>query len=293
MRTTLLSIAVLPVLTCAQSWCPPGAEWIFNFVSDQATGVRRAWYSGDTLVGGLPCQRIDQTIIAYEPIVPFGSAFTQQDSPIFTHGQGDLIRIWDQAEGVFDTLAWFGAAPGDRWNLPEYAGPLAYFEVLDTGTRVVSGMSLRYLVVEEPAIMGFVDTLVERIGFEQFYLRPLETMLLDFNTNGLVCYRDDDLGQFDGWWPGHPCDFTLSLNEALGTSGGILFPNPGTTHFTLDLPPTMHRITLLDATGRMVLQQRTTDARPVIDTGTLPAGLYRITAHGKQGAVLGATWVKE
>ena len=252
-----------------------------------------AWYSGDTLVGGLPCQRIDQTIIAYEPTIPLGSAFTQQDPPIFTHGQGDLIRTWDEAEGVFDTLAWFGAAPGDRWHHPAYAGPVAYFEVLDTGTRIVSGMSLRYLVVEEPSVMGVVDTLVERIGFARFYLRPQETMLLDFTTNGLVCYRDDDLGQVDGGWPGHPCDFTLSVNEALGTSVSTLYPNPGNTYFTLDVTPGPHTITLFDATGRVVLEQRTADGRPVIGTEALPAGLYRVTVRDEHGAVSGATWVKE
>jgi hypothetical protein len=43
----------------------------------------------------------------------------------------------------------------------------------------------------------------------------------------------------------------------------------------------------------MVLQQRTADARPVIATEALPAGLYRITVRDEQGAVLGAMWVKE
>jgi hypothetical protein len=43
----------------------------------------------------------------------------------------------------------------------------------------------------------------------------------------------------------------------------------------------------------MVLQQRTTDARPVIATEVLPAGLYRITVRDERGAVLGSTWVKE
>lgn len=43
----------------------------------------------------------------------------------------------------------------------------------------------------------------------------------------------------------------------------------------------------------MVLRQRTADARPVITTEALPAGLYRITVRDEQGTVMGATWVKE
>jgi len=69
--------------------------------------------------------------------------------------------------------------------------------------------------------------------------------------------------------------------------------NPGTTHFSLDLPPGPHSITLFNAMGRKVLQQRITDARPVIATEGLPAGLYRISVRDAQGGVMGATWVKE
>ncbi|MBK8614741.1 MAG: hypothetical protein IPN85_15070 [Flavobacteriales bacterium] len=88
-RTRFLAVfAVLTLGSQAQSWCAPGAEWLFNFYSLQANGVRRAWYSGDTVVGGLPCQRINQLVLAYEPIFPFGTPFSFQDMPIITHGQG-------------------------------------------------------------------------------------------------------------------------------------------------------------------------------------------------------------
>jgi len=72
-----------------------------------------------------------------------------------------------------------------------------------------------------------------------------------------------------------------------------VFPNPGNADLMLDLPPGPHTITLFDATGRAVVQQRTTDTRPVINTEALPAGLYRITVRDERGAVLGAPWVKE
>ncbi len=85
---------------------------------------------------------------------------------------------------------------------------------------------------------------------------------------------------------------SVGLDEVGPLTQLQLFPNPGTTHFTLHLPPGPHTITLFDATGRMVLQQRTTNARPVIATETLPSGLYRIVVRDAQGAVMGTTWVK-
>ena len=86
---------------------------------------------------------------------------------------------------------------------------------------------------------------------------------------------------------------SVGLDQAGSCAQLQSFPNPGTTHFTLDLPPAPHTITLFDATGRMVLQQRTTDTRSVIATEALPAGLYRIAVRDEQGAMMGATWVKE
>lgn len=276
MRTssTLFVILCLGPQLSAQNWCAPGAEWLFNFHSQGATGVRRAWYSGDTLVGGLPCQRIDQTIIAYEPVFPFGTPFIVQDEPIITHGQDDLIRVWDQLNNEFDTLAWFGAVPGDRWNVPQYEGP-GQFDVLDTGTRVIAGIPLHYLVVEEEVVMGMPDTLFERIGFEYFYVRPAETLLIDFVTSGLICYHDDLIGQFDGWSQWHPCDFTLSLEE-WDAPNAQPSPNPGIDHFTLSLSSGPHTITLLDVTGSIVLQERTSDGCTRIGTAQLPSGIYLV-----------------
>lgn len=86
---------------------------------------------------------------------------------------------------------------------------------------------------------------------------------------------------------------SVGLDEEGSPTQVPLFPNPGTTHLTLDLSPTPHTITLFDATGRMVLQQRTTDARPVIDTEALPAGLYRIAVRDEHGGSMSTSWVKE
>ncbi len=289
-RILLFPIGLLLLATLnAQQWCAPGAEWLFNFGSMQAGGVRRAWYSGDTIVGGQPCQRIDHTIVAYEPVPPLGSPFTYQDQPFFTHAQGDLVELWDPSGSAFDTLAWFGAAPGDHWDLAGLSG-VARFDVLDTGTRLVDGIPLRYLVVEEPIVMGVVDTLFERIGFEYFYLLPMESIVIDFTTNWLVCYRDSWIGRFDGWFPsGEACDFSVSVKER-EEAHPRPYPNPGTDHFTLSLPTGPHVVTLLDATGRVVLRQRSTGERTSIDTAKLAPGTY--VARVDEGSSR-VTWVKQ
>ena len=85
----------------------------------------------------------------------------------------------------------------------------------------------------------------------------------------------------------------VGIGEFNDSNALSFFPNPGTTDITLDLPPGPHTITLFDAMGRMVLQHRTAEVRPVFNTEALLAGLYRITVRDAQGGVMGATWVKE
>ncbi len=222
-----------------------------------------------------------------------GQPFTQELEPLFTRYADGVVHIWDQWSSTYDTLMWFSAEPGQHWNIHHQDG-FARFNVLDTGTSVVEGIPLRYVVVEEPFLLFATDTMRERIGSDFFYIDPRETLLTDWTTGWLRCYRDQMINEFHGWswtWAGN-CAFTVQVPEQQEPIG-MPFPNPGTDQINLTLPPGPHTITLLDATGRMVLQQRTAEERPVIGTEDLPAGLYRITVRDERGTVMGATWVKE
>jgi hypothetical protein len=135
--------------------------------------------------------------------------------------------------------------------------------------------------------------LTERLDFMEIFINAISPMLLvDQPFGGLRCYSDNDL-QWTNPTLQFGCASLVGLANLDRSMATAIYPNPGTTHFTLNLPPGPHTITLFDATGRMVLQQRTTDARPVIATEALPAGLYRISVCDERSEVMGATWVKE
>ena len=148
------------------------------------------------------------------------------------------------------------------------------------------------MVVEEPIVMGWVDTLRERIGFDYFYIDPMQTMLIDWTTAGLHCYRDADIDEYHGWsWQG-ACDFTVSIPENAHEIA-TPYPNPGTSSFTLQLPGGMHTIEVFDATGRRVLSERTTDANVRVDTEEIPAGLYHVRVMDALGPTQNARWIKQ
>ncbi len=283
--TCTLALSLVPV--SAQQWCAPGSEWLFGFWSLQATGVRHAWYAGDTIVGGLAAKRIDQDIHAYQPVPPFGTPFYTTAQSLITAEVGDMVMLWDNGTSSYDTLMWFGAVPGQSWRSAHHPGP-AHFDVLDTGTMVVEGIPLRFLVVEEPVVMGVTDTLLERIGFDYFYLFPDESFLLDFTTTWLQCYHDTDIPEFDGNVQLHPCDVTLAMDQERPDPVNV-FPNPGEDVLTLALLSGEHRIVLFDATGRIALSEHATGSRVRMATGGLPAGPYVIRVDGSRPV----RWVKQ
>jgi len=295
MRRTFLILVLLPQLAVAQSWCPPGAEWTFGYndIVGGVIGHARVDHTADTLLAGLPAQRLEVHVNAYS--YPSQSYLTEQAAGVwFTTGNGDIVQLWDPNEAAFDTLYWFSAVPGDRWSVPWTLGGVPNFIVLDTLWTTISGLQLRQAVVglDTPSPEP-IDTLTERLGFLEIFINAISPMfLVDQPFGGLRCYHDDDLQWTDPGWS-YGCASLLGLGEHEPTSNLRIFPNPGTTNFTLDLLPGPHTITLVDATGRMVLQQRFADERPVIGTEHLPEGLYRITVQDDQSGLMGATWVKE
>lgn len=281
-------LALLWVVTAhAQSWCVPGATWTFD-APGSLGGYVQFSYVGDTLIDGEVAQIIDQYNVLQQ--VPDLSILTISYASVarITKLVDDVVYAYNpdvSPSAPWDTLYWFGAQVGSRWRPPHMnCSPL---NVTATGTGEFGGVQLRYLDI------GPVHRIYERFGY-LWHIALNCPGILVLEPASLRCYSDVELSVQFG--PAGCLDL-VSVAEHEVRTGLAAFPNPGTTHFTLSavegsLPPGPHTITLFDATGRMVLHQRTNDARPVIGTEALPTGLYRITVRDDRGAVMGATWVK-
>lgn len=289
MRGTLLTLVSMPIVIYAQSWCPPGATWTYTHSNSWThEGFARYQYIGDTLLAGSNAQIISMHGEGYD--FPMQTSFNWDQGPYFTTVNGGLVNLWTGS--VFDTLFNFNANVGDHWlmNVPDGSTPFVVISVTDTGSTVIDGIPLRYLVT---ALNGSgSDTIMERLGSLTHQLVPWSMWVADQLDGPLRCYGDMEIDDQLPWWT-YGCESWLGTDEASMTPMSFPFPNPGSDHFTLTLPPASHNITLFDATGRMVLHQRTTDALPVTNTEALPAGLYRITVRDEQGGVTSGPWMKE
>lgn len=293
MRPTLGILALFTLVSAqAQSWCPPGAIWSYASQISQYPTNRIIRYTGDTIVDGHGSKHllvVDQYINPNTQLVDtFGLP-----AHAFTRLNDDVVWLWSETHQAWDTMYWFGAEPGDFWTPPfatpgecELSGTGDLIHVVDTGTVEISGLQLRYWDID----LGWYDgRITERTGWSVAFA-PFPGCWSDV-VYSLTCYADEDVSYATTSEP-NTCFLTTQV-LLTDKRNFDLFPNPGTTHFNLNLPPGPHTITLLDATGRMVLEQRTADARPVIGTEHLSAGMYRITVQDDRGDVMGATWVKE
>ena len=266
----------------AQSWCPPGAQWIYDMGSPWTAALAQFTYAGDTIVDGYPAQRIDRI---QHMTFPVNEVWDW--GPFFTRTNGDVVWEWNGAE--WDTLYWFSALPGDSWqpfwfdwdDCPDHA-----WLVVDTSTTVVSGIPLRTLFVVltelgEPT--GTASRMIyERIGGGGGYgfpdLAPCGNIIECYCT--FSCYQDDDITPQGG-----PCALPLGVVER-ADPGLVIHPVPASETLTISAPlhTRLESIDLIGMDGRTVLSMaQGIGPSTTLDVQQLPNGIYVVHARTGNG----------
>ena len=293
MRFTPLALLIgTTIAASAQNWCPPGATWTYSGAISQYTTNRITRYVGDTVLAGENAQVLCTVHQYINPntlaVDTFGSG-----SYTWTRVTDDIIWLWSDVGGAWDTLYYFGAVPGSEWG-PPFAEPGLcgsaengdMVQVVDTGTMVVQGIPLRYWDIHLGAYAGRI---VERMGWSVI-MEPFEGCWQDLISE-FKCYRDYEIDHSVDPDPGS-CDLATRIDD-LARAKPTLYPNPGTDRFTLTLPPGTHTIVLFDATGREVLRTHGNGGPTTVDCSALAPGLFIYQAVDRGRSAQAGTWIKE
>jgi len=202
--------------------------------------------------------------------------------------------IW--INGYWDTLVWFGAGPGDRWEVlqPEDFLCPSFFTLTDTGHTEIAGESLHFvrttIVSEGEEAPG--PMFVERIGSVRGIFFG-ECGTGDPDTT-LRCYSD--VGMSYSTMIAPDCDLVDAIGEDGPQSRSIhVFPNPGTDQVTITDPngQWIERVIVRDALGRVCQEKTMRSDRVVLDVEALLSGCYTIQAFTEEGKQRTVQWIKQ
>ncbi|MGB3946377.1 MAG: hypothetical protein WBM13_00210 [Bacteroidia bacterium] len=228
MKLKLISLAIiiniLLSLPCAdswgglkaQTWCPAGATWHYEYNDIWSTGYYKIEYKNDTIIAGFSCRKMSKTFYTYNYI--FNSFDTLHLADEYTYSDADKVYLYRFND--FYTLYDFSANVGDVWevagtNKYSFAScdSVGFVKVDSIGTMSINGNILRYVCVS-PTVnskWGWVGKVVEKIGPIINYSSSLETYnylfpnKLDFcgmnvdeshEAGFLRCYYDSVFGSY-------------------------------------------------------------------------------------------------
>jgi hypothetical protein len=280
MRALLLLFTVLPMLASAQ--VPNGSFENWGDQGGYSDPVGWLTYDGTITPGGWPLSTV-------EPGTPgepgnYHCMITTQQVPL-----GPAIQGWISA-GTSATHPGFPYTGRPTMLTGQWQYGIEPNDTAQVTVALINGANQTFIAAGVLEITGSLSNWQTfQVPLTYFSSEEPDTAYIQivssYNVSAPVVgsfVKVDDLA-FSG---------TVGIGEFTASNTLSIFPNPGTTHFTLDVPPGPHTITLCDATGRVLLEQRTTDGRPVIGTEALPAGLYRVTVRDERGGVQGAMWMK-
>lgn len=279
------------VSVSGQYWCPPGSQWYHEYAvgMTQEVGYAVTTYVGDTLIGGRTAQRLQRYVHGYSAITQ--NYYVSGPGVMYTSLDDDLVETWNGS--TYDTLFFFGAAPGQAWQAPGWSGVGAVtMTVLDTGHAMMAGSWLRYLVMDLGPFSNVpngIDTLVERLGMLSAYIDIWNAFAQDGGYGALRCYSDVDL-EFTR--DSLPCDFILTLDEPEQRSTPAIFPNPGVDHLQIGNGQGPLTIVVFDHTGQAKLRGHL-DGQGSFDVSTLASGPYLIVLSMPDGTIVQLRWAKE
>jgi hypothetical protein len=286
----VMALLLLQLPADAQVWCPAGATWHYGFDYGQSNGYNEYTYMGDTVIAGVAQQQIAVETHYYTQN-PSGY-HEYAGETVHTRLDDGVLYIFQASLGLWDTLIWYSAVPGNQWQVLQPSDSFCdcRYIVTDTGHAVIGGMSLRYV---QTTVTGFECESVSRRFLER--IGSVHGTFLDECQTGdadttLRCYQDIDMNYSPPDAPA--CDFISGIREESLLHGIEVWPNPGTD--VLHVETGMNGkvdVGVHDATGRAVLTASAPGGSLEISSAGLSPGIYFIevnTAEGRQTV----KWVK-
>ena len=298
MKTTFIVLVCLlytKLLLSQAVFCPPGAEWHYNFafytINPSSGYVKsnsneRIKYVRDSVLGSITTKVISHNYF-------FKGSCNASHAPLTLIKQnGDTIFMRNiRTHHKWQILYNFAAQPGDSWTDSLYSDAnvlkVFTFKVDSISMVNINGFNLKCLY-------SYPYTITERIGANSF--------LFNFNTfscdgvdyDRFLCYQDSSFGMKQ--FTSYPCDYSnpVGIEKAsLSTKSVKIFPNPANDWFAVEgeFLNGNEEIILTDLLGREVKKALLTHYKK-IDVKDLNSGVFFISILKDKEVVCKSTFIK-
>lgn len=266
MKKLLLAFFLFSALISkAQIFAPPGAEWEYSFIyyGFGGTETHTYKYTNDTIINGFTCQKIKQT-----GGINLGWEYN-------FHSTDDQIYYYDPYTNSFQIIFDYSLNVGDVMHIHRNSCSSFDRQIIGKGTDIINGVSYRYLEYpnSNAFITNFEGKYYEKLGFlNSFFMMQLDCAPDGFYFICLSKYSDNS--SQNALYDSHFCQsFVPTSITETETKKFSLYPNPITNGLlTIKSQSIVKCIELIDMLGQNVLS-----AAPVGNTvtiGSVAQGMY-------------------
>lgn len=287
-------------------FAPIGAKWYYETSGVFSSGYIKMAAEKDTIIDGNVCIKLLREKQWYDS--EFDEIHDIALPPVFLSQIGDSVMYYSNER--FYKLFDFGANIGDSvlisGMLDFCASNVCKVFIMDKGTEIVKGVSLRYIDIKdaEDSTWGWSGTIVgsgqeipiirvyERIGAIGSYFFPEQRCTFDYGEGGILrCYEDDEIGYLNYSYPLVDCDY-IEQNTALEENKKIenvqVFPNPCHEAVYVNMGKNTedkYLVELYDVIGNLVYSDEG-NYRPLkINVENYKNGLYILKVKSKENTV--------
>src|ERR1043165_323959 len=295
-----LFLLVWSIAMSAQSWCPPGAQWTYEYWN-WASGYEKITYEKDTAIQQQPCKKLSRTIVACHP----GSSLPCQLDTIthsfYTYQSGDSVYFYYGQR--FRPVYFFGAHVGDTllYTNPVYynsgfaCDSIIYLRVDSTGKCIINNDSLRFYLtrqIQYDSSLAGKHLYIEKIGSLAVGLLPEYQCYTDGEWWNPRCYSDNNFVTY------HidtsvACDYVFTDITEPDDGDFSVYPNPVQNILQLSSPYNSGSVSVSNLFGQLLAYLAFQSNTIAMDVTILPPGIYLVQLTSSMGVATTRRFVKE
>jgi Secretion system C-terminal sorting domain len=280
----------------SQVWVNSNPVWHYNYSGIAEGGFIKIEQTGDTVLNGFTCQKLNATQHSFFMTGPDGNIGHTASvfGKWYTRASNDTVYYWD--ENHFNVLYDFSASAGDSWLIEDgtewlQCNDSSYTKVESVGTVNLNGeqaiqLNLIDSVGGSYGIQGAVNS---HFGAMQDFLFPLgrncdSSIIVEFYQFSFKCFQDDSLIYNPS---GEDCEYMLTH---LGLAESDVFrytvaPNPANDVLHVMLPTGKVDYRIITLAGQEMESGMLTEQTSDLNISRLSEGMYILQLTGQNGEI--------